>query len=131
MRDPLLDIINAELHHTNKLLKELTMEDWKVVRENVENNIVIQKMVNTNSIEYNVDKAIEELLELAEALMKRKLKGDKGATQQDVIDEIGDVQIRINVLKELMGPEAVENRINAKLTKFRGFYEQSKYVGHI
>lgn len=107
------------------------MEDWKVVKEDTENNTIIQKMVDTNSTEYNVDKTIEELLELAEALMKRKLKGDKGATQQDVIDEIGDVQIRINVLKKLMGPEAVENRINAKLSKFKGFYEQGKYIGHI
>lgn len=95
------------------------------------NEEIINKMVVTNSIEYNIDKAIEELSELIEALMKRKLKGDHGATAQDVIDEIGDVQIRINVLKKLMGPEAVENRIDAKLNKFRGFYEENKYIGHI
>lgn len=106
-------------------------EDWQIVKGLSERQEVIDKMVKTNSLEYNIDKTIEELLELAEALMKRKLKGDKGATQQDVIDEIGDVQIRINVLKEIMNPEAVENRIDAKLNKFRGFYEQNKYIGHI
>jgi len=107
------------------------MENWEVVKGLSERQEIIGKMVKTNSLEYNIDKTIEELLELAEAMMKRKLKSDHGASAQDIIDEIGDVQIRINVMKEIMGPEAVENRIDAKLNKFRGFYEANKYIGHI
>lgn len=107
------------------------MENWRIRYESPHKWSVIDKMVKTNETSYNVDKTIEELLELAEALMKRKLKGDHGATQQDVIDEIGDVQIRLDVLKEIMGPEAVDKRIDAKLEKFSGFYANNKYIGHI
>ena len=132
MRDPLLDTISNELHHTRKLLNELTMDSWKVVQENTENEAIIQKMADTNSWEYNIDKTIEELFELGEVLMKRKLKGKEyGASNQEIIDEAGDVQIRLNVLKLLLGPGAVDNRINAKLEKFKGFYEQGLYIGRI
>ena len=102
---------------------------WKVM----EDNPTINKMVETNEYWYNFDKTIEELFELGEVLMKKKLKlgGDKEPTNQAIIEEIGDVQIRLDVLKKLFGEDAVNKRIEDKLAKFEGFYKEGKYIGKI
>ena len=108
------------------------MENWKVVNEDIEDWAVIKQMADTNEGDYNIDKTIEEIFELGEALMKRKLKGEQyGASNQHIIDEIGDVQIRINVLREILGPHKVDERVKFKLAKFRGFYKDKKYIGRI
>ncbi len=93
---------------------------------------IITKMAETNSWEYNIDKTIEELFELGEVLMKRKLKGSNwGATNKQIIDEVGDVEIRIRVLRKLLGEESINSRVEEKLAKFKGFFEQGKYIGSI
>jgi len=102
---------------------------WKVM----EDNPTINKMVETNEYWYNFDKTIEELFELGEVLMKKKLKlgGEKEPTNQAIIEEIGDVQIRLNVLKKLFGEWEVEKRVEDKLSKFEGYYKEGKYIGRI
>ena len=94
---------------------------------------VIDELVKTNSYKYNLQKSVEELLELAEILMKKvnKKGGPKEPPDQDVIDEIGDVQIRLEILKEIFGQEAVQARINNKLVQFRNYIEEEKYIGTI
>jgi len=102
---------------------------WKVM----EDNPTINKMVETNEYWYNFDKTIEELFELGEVLMKKKLKwgGDKESTNQSIIEEIGDVQIRLDVLKKLFGEWEVDKRVEDKLAKFEGYYKEGKYIGRI
>ena|SRR6478609_7765285 len=102
---------------------------WKVTEENE----TINRMASTNSWEYNIDKTIEELFELGEVLMKKKLKwgGDKEPTDQSIIEEIGDVQIRLEVLRKLFGEWNVDKRVEDKLTKFEGYYKEGKYIGRI
>lgn len=105
------------------------MNDFRIAQDHP----TIDKMVETNEWDYNIDKTIEELLELAEVLMKRKLKGNSefAPKKQAIIDEIGDVEIRIRVLRKLLGEEAIDKRIEEKLAKFEGFYKEGKYIGRI
>ncbi len=107
------------------------MTNWKVVDDDIEDWAVIKQMADTNDGDYNIDKTIEEIFELGEALMKRKLKGEQHVSNQHIIDEIGDVQIRINVLREVLGPNKIDERVKFKLAKFRGFYKDKKYIGSI
>lgn len=111
-------------------VKDKNMNSWKVVEEK---HPIIVKMATTNEKGYNFDKTIEELFELGEKLMKRKLKDgwNKAPTDEEIIDEIGDVQIRIDVLKELFGADKVERRIEYKLDKFKDYYEKNMYIGRI
>ncbi len=113
-----------------ELVKNKTINSWKVVEER---HPIVVKMATTNEKGYNYDKTIEELFELGEKLMKRKLKDgwNKAPTDEDIIDEIGDVQIRLDVLKELFGTSKVEKRIEDKLSLFSTFYEENKYIGRI
>jgi hypothetical protein len=98
-----------------------------------EENETIVKMASTNDMWYNFDKTIEELFELGEVLMKKKLKkgAEKEPSDQAIIEEIGDVFIRLEVLKLLFGSIEVEKRIEEKLAKFEGFYKEGKYIGSI
>ncbi len=99
----------------------------------VKDSPTINKMVETNEYWYNYDKTIEELFELGEVLMKKKLKkgGAKEPSDASIIEEIGDVQIRLDVLKKLFGETAVQKRVEDKLAKFEGFFKEGKYIGTI
>lgn len=105
------------------------MSDFRIVKDNP----TIDKMAETNEWAYNIDKTIEELLELAEVLMKRKLKGtsEHAPKKQAIIDEVGDVEIRLMVLRRLLGEEAIDKRIEDKLAKFEEYYKEGKYIGRI
>ena len=105
------------------------MSDFNVIKENP----MIEVMSTANHWDYNIDKTIEELFELGEVLMKNKLKwgGDKEPTDQAIIEEIGDVQIRLDVLKKLFGEWKVDKRVEDKLTKFEEYYKEGKYIGRI
>lgn len=94
---------------------------------------IIDRMVESNDPGYNFDKAIEELFELGEVLMKRKLKEGhpKSPKDQEIIDELGDVTIRLNVLIRIFGEEEVEKRVAEKLLKFEGYFNDNKYIGRI
>ncbi len=103
---------------------------WKVIEEE---NPTIEKMASTNDYWYNHDKTIEEIFELGEVLMKKKLKkgGIKEPSNLSIIDEIGDVYIRLEVLKKLYGEVHVNKRIEDKLAKFEQYYKENKYIGRI
>ena len=93
----------------------------------------ITKLINTNSHDYNLRKTVEELLELAEVLIKKvnKKGGPKELLDEKVIEEIGDVSIRIEVLKEIFGQKAVQDRITYKLGQFEEYIKENKYIGSI
>jgi NTP pyrophosphatase (non-canonical NTP hydrolase) len=101
----------------------------------MENNNIIAALARTNSREYNYLKAAEELNELAEVLLKKVTKkgGVKEPSDKSVIEEIGDVEIRVAILKELFDPtgELVEKRIVDKVIKYEEYLEQGKYIGKI
>lgn len=105
----------------------------EVLAINMKHDEVIKTILTTNSRRYNLEKAVEELLELAEVLMKKVLKegGPKEPKDQEVIDEIGDVAIRMLVLMELFGEEAVNTRVSYKLDKFAEYIKANKYKGSL
>lgn len=93
----------------------------------------IKHLAETNTWEYNHLKAAEELMELAEVLLKKvnKKGGIKEPLDQAIIDEIGDVEIRLDVLGRIYSAAAINDRYYGKLAKFDGFIEEGKYIGKI
>ena len=57
----------------------------------------------------------------------KKEKVDK----QEVIDEIGDVKIRLKVIQHFFSRKKVKKRIKFKLDKFRSYIKEGKYKGGI
>jgi len=91
---------------------------------------IIKKLSQSNEYEYNLLKASEELQELSLALTQLVNKPNKVDTQE-IIDELGDVTIRLKILKELFDKEAVKKRIKYKISKFKSYIKNDKYKGKI
>jgi len=102
-------------------------------KEYENNTVLLETILTTNSKRYNLEKCVEECLELAEVLMKKVLKegGPKEPNVSAIIEELGDVQIRIWILSKMFGEGAVEDRIKYKLGKFTEYLAEDKYVGKI
>lgn len=87
-------------------------------------------LIKFNKPKYNISKAVEELQELSLILTQRLNKPTK-VKNQDIIDEIGDVEIRLAVLKKIFSKASIQKRINLKekdlLTKFK----EGKYKGKL
>lgn len=94
---------------------------------------VCQHLAETNDKLYNYHKAIEELTELNEVLIKKITKegGDKEPSDQAIIEEIGDCFIRLQVLAVMFGEDSVESRFASKLLKYADYIENNKYTGKI
>lgn len=93
------------------------------------NGQVIETLIKSNIPEYNVTKTLEELSELSTALLQSHNKD--GKNPQEVIDEIGDVQIRLQILKGIYGEESVNDRMQRKLDKYKKYIEDGKFTGRI
>ena len=91
---------------------------------------VINYLVQNNDYKYNLLKASEELQELALVLTQMALKKDK-VDKQEVIDEIGDVKIRLRIIEHFFSRKRVKKRIDDKLTKFKSYIENNQYIGGI
>lgn len=91
---------------------------------------IINHLVVTNDYKYNLLKTSEELQELALVLTQMALKKDK-VNKQKVIDEIGDVKIRMRVLEHFFSRRRINKRIDFKLCKFKEYIEQNKYLNEI
>lgn len=95
---------------------------WKTLPDDkvpMSNNDLIEFMINNNSLEYNKLKAAEELMELALVLQQQVLKPSK-VTDKQVTDEIGDVIIRMKVLKRLYLMSDIKKRLAYKTSQFKG-----------
>jgi hypothetical protein len=79
-----------------------------------------------NTKVYNLQKASEECMELALALQQMSLKPKK-VLDQAVIDEIGDVKIRIKILEHLFDRNKIQDRVNYKKGKFNEYLKAGKY----
>ena len=96
----------------------------------MKNKDIINHLTETNDYTYNLLKASEELSELSLVLLQLVNKPDK-VDKQEVIDEIGDVQIRMKILSKLFDKDAVKKRYNFKLSKFKSYIKEDKYKGGI
>lgn len=94
-------------------------------------NDTIKKLIETNNPDFQLLKAVEELNELSTALMQYYNKKGRKTTKQDVIEEIGDVKIRLKILEKVFGKERVKTRYLYKLNKFANYLKNSKYIGRI
>lgn len=91
---------------------------------------LIKYLVENNDYKYNLLKTAEELQELSLVLTQMALKKEK-VDKQKVIDEIGDVKIRLKVIQHFFNKKKVKERIKFKLDKFRSYIKEGKYKGGI
>lgn len=94
---------------------------------------IVKHLADTNDYHYNLLKAAEECNELAELLIKSVTKAGtkKEPSKQSVIEEIGDVQIRIDVLKHLFSEDEVNLRVVNKLKKYENYIANREYAARI
>ena len=90
----------------------------------------INKLAKTNKYEYNLLKAAEELQELSLILTQMVNKPNK-VSEKNVTDEIGDVTIRLEILKKLFNNNLINRRIKYKINKFKTYLSDGKYKGKI
>ena len=96
----------------------------------MKNKELIKYLVENNYYKYNLLKTAEELQELSLVLTQMALKKEK-VDKQEVIDEIGDVKIRLKVIQHFFSRKKVKKRIKFKLDKFRSYIKEDKYKGGI
>jgi hypothetical protein len=94
------------------------------------NKELIKYLVKNNDYKYNLLKTAEELQELSLVLTQMALKEEKVDTQE-VIDEIGDVKIRLKVLGHLFSKKDVKKRIKYKTDKLKSYIAKNKYIGKL
>lgn len=92
------------------------------------NKECIKHLVDNNDYKYNLLKSAEELQELALVLTQMTLKKEK-VNPQEVIDEIGDVEIRLKVLKHFFNRSKIKKRIQFKMDKLKSYIKEGKYKG--
>ena len=91
---------------------------------------LIKYLVENNDYKYNLLKTAEELQELSLVLTQMALKKEK-VDKQEVIDEIGDVIIRLNVLFHLFSLKKISKRVKFKLNKLKSYVKENKYIGKL
>jgi len=91
------------------------------------NKKLLQEIIDYNNDgAYVLTKAAEETSELTTILLQKLLKSNK-VDNQDVIDEIGDVYIRLKMLTMQIGKEKVQKRIDEKLAKYKEYLNEGRY----
>lgn len=88
---------------------------------------VISYLVENNKSKHNLLKAAEELSELALALLQKVNK--ENVNDNNIVEEMGHVKIRLAVLDELFNKQDVQESIDSKLSKFRKYIKEDKYKG--
>ena len=91
---------------------------------------LIKYLVENNDYKYNLLKTAEELQELSLVLTQMALKKEK-VDKQEVIDEIGDVKIRLKVIQHFFSRKKVKKRIKFKLNKLKSYVKENKYIGKL
>ena len=96
----------------------------------MKNKELIKYLVENNDYKYNLLKTAEELQELSLVLTQMVLKKEK-VDKQEVIDEIGDVKIRLKVIQHFFSRKKVKKRIKFKLDKLKSYIKENKYIGKL
>jgi len=91
-----------------------------------EANHIIDVLHARNGNQYNLLKAAEECQELALALIQKVTKVNK-PDDQEIIDEIGDVMIRVEILQKIFSQDLIRKRVEEKLSKFQTYLDHEKY----
>ena len=91
---------------------------------------LIKYLAENNDKTYNLLKTAEELQELSLAITQLINKPNK-VDEQEIIDELGDVKIRLKIISKLFSKKKVKERIKFKLDKFRSYIKEDKYKGGI
>lgn len=92
----------------------------------LENSKLLDSIGIKNGDQYNLIKSAEEASELATVLLQKATKTDR-VDDQEVIDEIGDVFIRLIILSKKFGVENVLQRLEHKLSKFKDYHDSERY----
>jgi NTP pyrophosphatase (non-canonical NTP hydrolase) len=87
---------------------------------------VIDHLVKSNGEKYNLQKASEECMELA-LILTQKLTKPIRINDQNIIDEIGDVIIRLEILKKMFDNDKIKTRISYKLKNFKRYIDYKLY----
>lgn len=90
------------------------------------NNKDLLKIAEYNGIDYNKLKLVEELNELSTAIIQSMTKGDDNT--ENVVEEFGDVEYRLAVMKNYYNAEAIAKRAEKKFNKSLGYIEKGKYA---
>lgn len=87
---------------------------------------VISYLAEKNGEQYNLHKASEECQELGLVLNQYILKPGKVKTKE-IIDEIGDVILRVEILKKIFSEKEIQDRVNYKQSKYKEYIDSKKY----
>lgn len=95
--------------------------------------IVVKEVLGYNKPSYNYIKLAEELAELQEVIIKRYLKKEEyKPPMAKVIEEMGDVYLRLNILAEQEGIKMeVAERVHEKGKKLLDYIDAGKYKGGV
>lgn len=88
----------------------------------------IKHLAENNTYQYNLLKAAEECQELALILIQ---KLSKGASDKAIIEEIGDVKMRVKVLEQMFDKDKIQERLEYKVGKCQQYIEEGKYKGGV
>lgn len=95
------------------------------------NSELIAHLVQTNNPLYNLSKIAEECGELNTVILQSINKGETGPDKNEIIEEIGDLAIRLEIAKAIYGEKEVNDRIQFKLDKYKGYVKDGLYAGRI
>lgn len=87
---------------------------------------IIDHLAKENGDAYNMHKASEECQELGLVLNQKLLKPTK-VDDQEIIDEIGDVLIRVEILKRKYPMDKIYERIEHKLSQYKEYIDHKTY----
>ena len=86
---------------------------------------VVNYLFKNNDKTYNLLKAAEELQELSLAIIQHVTK--EGLDDTNIIEEIGDVEIRLTVAKKYFSNKKVQERVKYKLKSIKKHLKTGKY----
>lgn len=93
------------------------------------NKDTISHLYRNNSKRYNLLKAAEELQELALAITQSITKAD--GNNDNIIEEIGDVDIRLGVVRKYYSKAKIKKRIDYKIGKIANHIKSGKYKNKV
>lgn len=90
---------------------------------------IVEEVVKNNVLSFTISKTAEECAELG-AVLLQAINKKHNFPKQEIIEEIGDVEWRLRILKKQLGiEEEVNKRIEYKKEKLRVYLEKGQYKG--
>lgn len=106
--------------------------------ETIENETQAESLLgflaSDNDKTFNRTKLLEELLELSERIAKSlNKKPEYQPTQQDIVEEIGDVLLRLQIYirSEDISEDLIVDRTFLKINKFLEYLKNNQYANGI